>query len=171
MKYVKVTGPDLCNGEGNRCTLWISGCTHACPNCHNEWLQNYEKGKDISFAKEEIYKLLSLPYIQGLTLSGGDPLDQSKESLLQLLEFLKQVKADFPEKDIWVYTGFTLEGLKEKKSDTINEILSIIDYIVDGLFVESLKGIDLAFRGSSNQNILHNEKGKYVVVDDKIFKN
>ena len=171
MRFVKITGPDLCNGVGNRCTLWVAGCTHNCPNCHNKWLQDYSKGEPLDSCKDKLTSLLNLPYIKGLTVSGGDPLDQNEESLAELCDLLKWVKENFKGKDIWIYTGYKLDELLNKKNETITNILGLCDYIVDGLFIEKLKDVTIAFRGSSNQIIWHNVNNMFTKVNDEVFKN
>ena len=168
MNIVKITSPDINNGNDIRVTCWISGCTHKCPQCHNSWLQDYTKGKSLDKMKSELFNKLSLSYIDGITFSGGDPLCQNKESLTELLVLIKEIKIKFPTKNIWLYTGYTLKDLI---SDELKySIISECDYIVDGKFVTELKDVQLAFRGSSNQHIWHVEGKNFEIVDDKIFK-
>ena len=151
MKYINITHPDINNGNGCRVTLWIPGCTHKCPGCHNEWTQNYNKGIEFNqSAKDLIFKLLSKDYIAGLTLSGGDPLDQSIDVLNELEELTREIKQKFPNKDIWVYTGCIYEEL----SDNQLRVLKNCDILVDGPYVQSLRDVTLPFRGSSNQRII-----------------
>ena len=104
MRFVTITSPDVNNGQGNRATCWISGCGHKCDGCHNKWLQDYLKGHELYLAKERIWEELSKPYIRGITFSGGDPLYQSDDSLDELFELISNIRNDFPEKDIWLYT-------------------------------------------------------------------
>ena len=152
MKYINITHPDINNGTGCRVTLWIPGCTHNCPGCHNAWTANYDIGKEFdNDAKELIYKELSKPYIDGLTISGGDPLDQNLETLSDLREFLIKVKYKFPTKTIWLYTGYYLDDLNDWQLEVVN----LCDVIVDGPFIKELADKSLAFRGSSNQKIIH----------------
>ena len=173
MNYVKVTSPDVNNGVGNRVTLWVSGCTHNCKGCHNKWLQDYMKGKPLSEAKDKIYEALSHSYIKGLTVSGGDPLDQDNESLKELYNLLSEIRKDFPDKDIWLFSGFTFDDIAENLDHQEKKnILDIIDYFVDGKFVAELKDVRLPFRGSSNQKIWKNNwNGSFEIVDDEYFKN
>ena len=152
MKYINITHPDINNGTGCRVTLWIPGCTHNCPGCHNAWTANYDIGKEFdNEAKELIYKELSKPYIDGLTISGGDPLDQNLGTLADLREFLVKIKDKFPSKTIWLYTGYYLDDLNDWQLEVVN----LCDVIVDGPFIKSLADASLAFRGSSNQKIIH----------------
>ena len=154
MNVLSITTPDYENGLGCRVTLWISGCSRRCPGCHNPHTWNYDKGtKLLSKSVFDILdKELNKPYIQGITLSGGDPLDQSKESLIELFHFLCVFKIKYPNKDIWLYTGGVFEELIT--NHIIKMILNKVDVVVDGPFIKELKKIDLPFRGSSNQRIL-----------------
>lgn len=150
MKYLKITSPDINNGTGCRVTLWIPGCKRNCPGCHNQWTHDYNQG--LEFTQEtfdELCEILDKKYIKGLTISGGDPLMQSEEVLIDLLQLVNDIKEKYPTKDIWLYTGYykkELIGIQE-------EILKYIDVLVDGPFVVDLKDTTLAFRGSSNQTI------------------
>lgn len=150
MKYLDITYPDVNNGEGCRVTLWISGCKHNCKGCHNPHTHDYNTGE--VFTEDTYNKLsdiLSKPYIKGLTLSGGDPLCQLPPTLLQLHNLVKRIKDEFPDKDIWIYTGYYKENLKPLQL----EILKYCDILVDGPYIEELRDITLPFRGSSNQRI------------------
>lgn len=161
MNIRSITYPDICNGLGNRVTLWVSGCSHHCKGCHNKCTWGFETGRKFDNAeKERLFSILSLPYMKGLTLSGGDPID-NYEGVLPLV---KECKEKFPDKDIWLYTGYTLEQLSEIGKD---EILRYVDYVVDGEFVLEKRDITLAFRGSSNQNIWRKnaDSGKFEVVN------
>lgn len=150
MRYITITHPDINNGTGCRVTLWIPGCTHNCPGCHNAWTACYNIGQIFDQnAKDLIFKELSKDYIAGLTVSGGDPLDQSFEVLEELKEFLVEVKEKFPSKNIWLYTGFYLDDLSPSQLDVVN----ICDVVVDGPFIKSQADPSLAFRGSNNQTI------------------
>lgn len=150
MRYIDITSPDVNNGRGCRVTLWIAGCKHNCKGCHNPHTHNYNQGEDLDdIAINKIREILSKPYITGLTLSGGDPLCQSETSLYILLCFVKNIKNEFPDKDIWIYTGYYLEELKGLQL----EILKYCDVLVDGPYVEELRDITLPFIGSSNQRI------------------
>ena len=153
MKVIKVTGPDINNGLGNRITVWFAGCKHHCKNCQNEWTWKYNQGYDMEYAYDKLKKTLGDTYIQGITFSGGDPLMQNEESLIELLNMIKWIRKTYPEKDIWVYTGYTLAELKKKPGETLKAILANIDVLVDGKFKQELLDLSLAFRGSSNQCI------------------
>ena len=167
MKYRCVTKPDINNGLGCRVTLWISGCNRKCPHCHNSELWDYTIGKDMSECFGEIAPILELPYIQGLTLSGGDPLDQSNESLFELIQFLRQVKEHFPTKDIWIYCGDEFENIIQ--NELARNVLMLCDVLVDGKFIMEQRDITLPFRGSRNQRIIDLKKtfeqGEVIIFD------
>ena len=145
MNYATIKKYDIANGIGVRVSLFVSGCNHRCKGCFNSeaWNFNYGKKFDVN-AENEILYVLEKPYIKGLSVLGGEPLQQDST----LLEFLRKVKSKFPNKSIWLYTGYTYEQIKDKKE------LDYIDVLVDGKFVEALKDISLQFRGSSNQRII-----------------
>ncbi|MDE6656734.1 MAG: anaerobic ribonucleoside-triphosphate reductase activating protein [Anaeroplasmataceae bacterium] len=156
MNYATIKKYDIANGLGVRVSLFVSGCTHHCKNCFNAVAWDFNYGN--LFTKEiedEILTALKQPMISGLTLLGGEPMEPQNQK--GLYAFLKRVKEEVPTKDIWCYTGYTLETdlLKGKVHlDITDEILSMIDVLVDGKFVEELKDIKLKFRGSSNQRVI-----------------
>ena len=136
------------NGVGIRTTIYLSGCVHRCKNCHNPETWDFNGGKEFTEdVKTELFSYLALPYIDGITFSGGDPLCSYDE----VLALIKEIKDMFPTKTIWVYTGYTLEELISAQKEAI---LDYIDVLVDGRYVDELRDITLAFRGSSNQRIL-----------------
>ena len=175
MKVAAITTSDIANGPGIRCTIWVSGCNHKCPGCHNSELQDYNFGKH-TLLSDEVYekvsKELNKPYISGITLSGGDPLDQPFENLNNLLDFTKVISNQFTNKTIWIYSGGIYEDLI--KYDVIKDILLNCDVLVDGLFDINKRDITLPFRGSSNQRIIDLkqtfEKNKVIEINDDEFK-
>lgn len=151
MKYLKITSPDIENGPGCRVTLWIPGCTHKCPGCHNAWTADYNQGQEFTQdTYEELCSILDKPYIKGLTISGGDPLDQDDQTLIDLIQLCFDISLEYPTKDIWLYTGYYKEDLKDKQL----ELLNYIDVLVDGPFKIDKRDTTLPFRGSSNQRII-----------------
>lgn len=160
MKYKSITYPDVNNGLGCRVSLWISGCTHKCEGCHNQSLWDFNNGKEfVGDIKERLFSILSLPYIKGLTLTGGDPL----LSFDDVFSLCKEVKEQFPSKDIWLYTGFTMDYISHNE---MSSILQYIDVLVDGKYISKLRDISLAFRGSTNQHIwMKNENGEFEIKD------
>lgn len=157
MNYGTIKKYDIANGEGVRVSLFVSGCTHHCKNCFNEEAWDFGYGKPFTAdTEQEIMDALSADYINGLTLLGGEPFEPENQKVL--LPFLRRVRERFPEKDIWCYTGYSLErellADSRARCEYTDEMLSFIDVLVDGRFVEELKDISLPFRGSSNQRII-----------------
>ena len=151
MNYEKIDKCSVSNGLGVRTVLWISGCNIHCKNCHNQSTWDFNSG--IPFTDDTMQEILydlSKPYIKGLTLSGGHPLDPHNAP--KVLEIVKRVKMVFPNKDIWIYTGYVWEDII--KDNTLKEILECTDVLVDGAYIDELRDISLAFRGSSNQRII-----------------
>jgi len=153
----------ISNGLGWRAVLFVSGCPHNCPGCHNKVAQDYNYGK--KFNKQEIIdRIMENSILKGITISGGEPL--CKENIPEVLDFIKEVKAKRPNFNVWCYTGYTLEQLKERNDETTNNCLNEIDVLVDGRFVEAKKDPTLRFRGSANQRIIDIHKSiaeKHVV--------
>ncbi len=157
MNYGEIKKYDIADGPGVRVSLFVSGCTHHCKGCFNPETWDFAYGRPFTDETEnEILDALAPSYITGLTLLGGEPFEISNQRTL--LPFLRRVRAELPEKNIWSYTGYTLEtDLSEKgraHCEVTDEMLSLVDVLVDGEFVESLKNISLRFRGSSNQRII-----------------
>lgn len=151
MRFHNITYPDVNNGEGCRVTLWVAGCTHHCKGCHNPQTWSFKSGREFTEdIKNKLYNVLKLPYIKGITLSGGDPLD----SFDDIFELVKDIKNSFNDKDIWLFSGYTLEYIQNSEKKII---LEYIDVLVDGEFKEELKDLSLKFRGSSNQRILYKD--------------
>ena len=153
MKILNITSPDVNNGTGFRVTLWIAGCSHHCRGCHNPESWDYNQGKPLREVRKDLFDKLDKSYIQGLTLSGGDPLAQSRKSLLELYFLLRRIKKKFPNKDIWIYSGYTHEEILQDKFKKL--VLSQCDVLVDGLYRYALRDTSLPFRGSSNQRIIY----------------
>lgn len=154
MNYAALKKFDIANGPGVRVSLFVSGCRHHCKNCFNREAWDFNFGKPFTEeTEEEILAELDKEYITGLSLLGGEPFEP--ENRAALTELLKKVKERNPQKQIWCYTGFEFEKLTDP---TALKMLSLIDVLVDGKFVEELKSPDLIFRGSSNQRILDVKK-------------
>ena len=147
MNYLKIESSSLSNGLGWRVVLWVSGCSHNCPFCQNPETWDSKAGKKFT-AKEKqlLIELLKPDFIMGLTLSGGDPLFEANRD--DILKLVKELKAVYPNKDIWLYTGYTFEEIKDL------ELLNYVDVLIDGKFINEDRDITLAFRGSSNQKII-----------------
>lgn len=161
MNYGEIKTCDIANGEGVRVTLFVSGCTHHCPGCFNQDTWDFGYGERYTEETEEkLLKALEPAYINGLTLLGGEPFEPSNQEALTGL--LEKVRERFPEKDIWCYTGYVMDrdllGESRARCEYTDRMLSLIDVLVDGPFVEALKDIRLDFRGSSNQRIIDVKK-------------
>lgn len=151
MKYAAIRKLDIANGPGIRVTLFVSGCTHSCKGCFNIEYQDFNYGSEWSQeVEDEILEALRDPNIKGLTVLGGEPLQQTRDK--DLAKFLGRVKRETT-KDVWLFTGYTYE--KVIKDDVKCEILKNCDVLVDGPFIESKKDWKLRFRGSSNQRIIN----------------
>ena len=151
MNYIKVTKNDIANGIGVGCVLWVSGCDIHCKNCHNQSTWDFNSGQLFTEdTMQEILLTLTKPYISRFTISGGHPLDPHNAP--KVLEIVKRVKMVFPNKDIWIYSGYVWEDII--KDETLREILKYTDVLVDGAYIDELRDISLAFRGSSNQRII-----------------
>ena len=157
MNYAAIKRRDIANGIGVRVSLFVSGCTHHCKGCFNEEAQDFHYGQPFTPAVEDaILEDLSPSYMNGLTLLGGEPFEPDNQRAL--LPFLRRVKARFPDKDIWAFSGYVYEtellGEIRARCEVTDEMLSLIDVLVDGEFVEEKKDITLRFRGSSNQRLI-----------------
>ena len=148
MKYLKISNFDTANGLGIGNVLWVSGCSHHCPQCHNP--QTWDKNAGEEFTEEVLDNLLDKlkrPYIKRLTLSGGDPLFLGNRD--EITNVVRKVKKNFPNIKIWCYTGYLWEEVKDLPC------MDFIDVLVDGEFKVELKDITLPFCGSSNQRIIN----------------
>ncbi|MBQ9156474.1 MAG: anaerobic ribonucleoside-triphosphate reductase activating protein [Eubacterium sp.] len=157
MYYGNIKKSDIANGTGVRVTLFVSGCTHHCKGCFNEETWDFNYGQPFTRETEDmIISYLKPDYVTGLTVLGGEPMEYVNQQAL--LPFLKRVKETYPDKSIWVYTGYLFEedvlGRMAAKWTFTREILELIDVLVDGPFVEEEKDISLVFRGSANQRII-----------------
>ena len=157
MNYADIKNVDVANGPGTRVSLFVSGCNHRCKGCFNQCAWDFNYGE--KFTEETMEKILNdldKPYIKGLTLLGGEPLEYENQK--GLLPLVKKVKEKFPEKTIWCYTGFDFEkdvsGRRMKEWQETKELMKYVDVLVDGKFEEAKKDLKLRFRGSSNQRII-----------------
>lgn len=157
MKYAKIKKTDVANGPGVRVSIFVSGCHHHCEGCFNSEAWDFNYGNDFTEDTiQEIIEAMNHDYITGLSLLGGEPFELINQK--GLLPLLKKVKDVYPDKTIWAYSGFLYDELKEMDYPETKEILSLIDVLVDGKFVESLKDPNLYFRGSSNQRVIDMKK-------------
>lgn len=151
MRYHNITKDDMLNGDGLRAVLWLSGCEHACKGCHNPITWDVNGGIEFdNTARNELFDLLEKDYISGVTLSGGDPLHPANINEVSLL--INEIRETFPEKTIWLYTGYDWDEIK------MFPFIKNIDVLVDGEFVQELKDEKLHWKGSSNQNVIDVKK-------------
>ncbi|MGF6989223.1 anaerobic ribonucleoside-triphosphate reductase activating protein [Lachnospiraceae bacterium PF1-21] len=147
MRYHNITKDDMLNGEGLRVVLWVAGCAHACKGCQNPITWDPSGGLPFDrLAKEEVFDELDKDYVSGLTFSGGDPLHPA--NIADVTELAREIKARYPDKTIWLYTGDTWDKVKEY------EIVKYLDVVVDGEFEESRKDVLLHWKGSANQMVI-----------------
>ena len=157
MNYATIKNNDIANGPGVRVSLFVSGCTHRCPGCFNEVAWDFAYGEPFTQQTiDDLIKMLSANHIKGLTLLGGEPFEPQNQP--EVLNLLRQVKAELPDKSIWAYSGYIFEkdilaGRLGPKEIT-EELISYVDVLVDGPFVQSKKNLSLRFRGSENQRLI-----------------
>lgn len=153
MNYHDIRHCDMLNGPGLRVVLFVSGCSNKCPGCHN--LETWDPNSGVKFdssSLSEIIDNLSNDYISGLTISGGDPFYKSNTD--EIYDIVSTVNERFPDKSIWIYSGYVYEYLLDRDKVS-NEILHKIDVLVDGRYIEELKDDELHYRGSRNQRIIN----------------
>lgn len=157
MNYAGIKYCDIANGTGCRTVLFVSGCRNACKGCFQPQTWDFGYGEPFDEkVQEEVLKSLEPDYITGITVLGGEPFEPENQK--ELVPFMRKVVARYPNKNVWAFTGYIYDkdlvaGGRRHTEDT-DELLSMIDVLVDGPFVEELKDITLKFRGSSNQRIL-----------------
>lgn len=156
MNYGEIKKVDIANGPGTRVSLFVSGCTHYCKNCFNPDTWDFNFGAPFTVqTEEEILEALQPAYIHGLTVLGGEPMEESNQR--GLLSLLRRVRSEYPKKNIWCYTGYVLADLLPGGRacfDVTAELLSYITVLVDGAYVEEQHNISLRFRGSENQRLI-----------------
>ena len=161
MNYLQIDKSSISNGPGVRVVLWVSGCTCRCEGCQNQESWSFNSGKLFDDnAKNELFEALNKPYIQGITFSGGHPLENKNVEEIYLL--IKEIKEVFPTKNIWLYTGYTWEQIFPQVClDMFNvnnlyrkEAVKMCDVVVDGPYIEEQRDITLKFRGSKNQRLI-----------------
>lgn len=157
MHYGAIKNHDVANGAGVRVSLFVSGCRNGCKGCFQPETWSFTYGEEFTTVTEdEIIKMLEPSFIQGLTILGGDPFEPENQRVL--LPFIKRIRNTCKGKDIWMYSGYTIEELRGGNPhcavEVTDEILRNIDVLIDGRFVESLRNLTLQFRGSSNQRII-----------------
>lgn len=147
MNYLGIDTASMSDGKGVRVVLWVAGCPHHCKGCHNPESWDETNGQEFTNGTlATLIEALNKPYIQGLTFSGGDPLAPCNRDKVK--EIAREVKTRLPDKDIWLYTGYYFNEIKNLP------VMTYIDYVVDGPFEIEHRDITLPFRGSPNQNII-----------------
>jgi len=173
MHYGVIKRRDIANGPGVRVSLFVSGCTHYCKGCFNEETWDFQFGEPFTpQTEQEILEYMSADYIGGFSLLGGEPFEP--ENQRALLPLLQRIKGEYPKKTVWCYTGYLLdkELMRDSRArcEVTDEMLSLIDVLVDGRFVQEKKDIRLRFRGSSNQRLIDmnrtREAGEIVLWDE-----
>ncbi|BAK98278.1 anaerobic ribonucleoside-triphosphate reductase activating protein [Oscillibacter valericigenes Sjm18-20] len=156
MNYANIKTCDIANGVGVRTSLFVSGCTHHCPGCFNAPAQDFRYGKPFTRETEDfLLAELGKTYVAGLTLLGGEPFEP--ENQRALLPFVRRVRTECPGKTVWAFSGYTWEeltGESRAHCEVTDALVSLVDVLVDGEFVEAQKDISLRFRGSANQRLI-----------------
>ena len=151
--YAKIYRADIANGTGFRTSLFLCGCNRNCPGCFNKEAQDPAFGKVFDDkAKQKLFDELKQEWCRGLSLLGGEPLSRLSDNRKTTIQLAKEVSEKFPEKDIWIWSGYTLEEIQADES--MKDILKYVDVLVDGPFIEAEKDLSIPFRGSRNQRIL-----------------
>lgn len=157
MNYATIKNCDIANGPGVRVSLFVSGCTHRCPGCFNEVAWDFNYGEPFTQQTvDTIMNMLAPAHIKGLTLLGGEPFEPQNQG--PIVELLRQVKAKYPEKSVWAFSGYLFDRdiLSGRLGDReiTKEYLGYLDVLVDGPFVQAKKNLNLRFRGSENQRLI-----------------
>lgn len=164
MNYLKIDKASIGNGPGVRIVLWVAGCSIHCKGCQNPESWNFNAGQSYDdVARKELFDALDKSYIQGITFSGGHPFEP--ENVYDTYILIKEIKTKFPDKDIWLYTGYTLsydnfvilyKGIDPESNhwNWMHEALRLCDVVVDGPYIEEQRDITLKFRGSRNQRLI-----------------
>lgn len=151
MYYSQIRKMDISNGEGLGVSLFVSGCPFHCHNCFNKETWDYNYGKPwTEESKQEFLSLLKNPRIKRVSILGGEPM--ADDNFIFVHDLLLDIKVLYPDKKVWLYSGYTYEQLLENKRK--KAVLDVVDYLVDGLYVHELRDMKLKYRGSSNQRII-----------------
>ena len=170
MNYATIKGWDIANGPGVRVSLFVSGCTHHCKDCFNPEAWDFDYGEPFDAAvMDRILELLKPDYIRGITYLGGEPFDPRNQP--GLLELSRKIRASYPQKSIWSFTGYVYGQNLPYVKDVTQELLSYLDVLVDGPFIAEKKNLSLRFRGSENQRLIDMPQtlstGSVVLWDEK----
>lgn len=167
MRYAQITPFEICNGKGAGVSLFVQGCHFQCKGCFNQDAWDFNGGKEwTEEIKNKFFELIDRPYIKRVSILGGEPL--APKNAPAVLNIIKEIKTIYPNKNIWLYTGYTLEKICEKYCDekvyncftnnndknVIWQNIQYVDVLVDGSFIEEKRDTTLPFRGSSNQRVI-----------------
>lgn len=156
MNFMEILPEDMVNAPGIHTAIWVSGCPHHCPGCFNQEAWSYDAGKDFNYEQfNYLMDCIGAPICNGLTILGGEPF--APNNIPELKHIIETCRKMYPEKAIWVYTGYTIQELYTRDESKTNFCLKNIDVLVDGRFVEKLK-VPLQYRGSSNQRVIDVKK-------------
>ena len=173
MNYAEIKNCDIANGPGVRISLFVSGCTHRCKGCFNEIAWDFHYGKPFTQQTiDELLAMLAPDYVKGITILGGEPFEPENQPAI--VDFLRQMKAKYPDKSVWAFSGYLFDkdilAGKLGPWEITQEYISYLDVLVDGPFVLEKKDLSLRFRGSSNQRIIDVpaslQKGEVVLWED-----
>lgn len=165
MRYALMRKMDISNGEGIGVSLFVQGCHFHCKGCFNRETWDFNGGKEWNEKiKNKFFQLINKPFITRVSFLGGEPLES--QNLIDIYELIKEIKLNFPNKDIWLYTGYTWEcifsNVVTDNFDTLRiyrqKIIELCDVLVDGQYIEEQRDLTLAFRGSCNQRIIDVKK-------------
>ena len=172
MKYNKIRKMDISDGEGIRVSIFVQGCEFHCKNCFNPETWNFEGGKE--FTKDTMKKIIDLcnnDKIRGLSILGGEPLHPKNRETV--VDIMRAFKFHYPKKDIWMWTGYTLENLLAENDEDIKSMLIYLDYLIDGQYQEERKNLNLKWAGSENQrwiDIQQSMKEGHIITLDMLDK-
>ena len=167
IRMAGVVRESIVDGPGLRLTVFCQGCPHGCKGCHNQETHDFNGGYDCDIS-QIVDAVASNPLLDGVTFSGGEPFCQP-EAFFSLAMALKEMRSDL---NLMAYSGYTYEELKEMHDESVDKLLSVIDFLVDGRFILEKKDLTLLFRGSSNQRVIDMNKtrqaGKVVLAEKYI---
>lgn len=167
MRYAQIRNIDISNGEGVGVALFVQGCNLRCKNCFNSEIWDFNGGKEwTEETKKQFMKLIDRPYIKRISILGGEPL--AENNIGEVLSLVKEIRISYPQKNIWLYTGYSIEDIVNFNSvsqqnfdiDNFirNSILTYIDVLVDGEYIDEQRDVSLAYRGSKNQRVIDVQK-------------
>lgn len=156
MRYSQIIPFDVCNGKGIGLSLFVQGCKFHCKGCFNSETWNFDGGKEWNEEiKNKFFELINRPYIKRVSILGGEPL--ADENISEIYNLISEIKERFPDKDIWLYTGYEWDEMI-MESNKRHYIISECDIVVDGRYIEEQRDITLPFRGSKNQRVIDVKK-------------